>query len=112
MLRRHLLAGTVTTFEEYERAQLFFDAGDYITAAQILPAVVADAPADLAPRLLLARAYYHSAQLKKAEGELRHIIDQCPTEDYALLMLGRTLQRQSRHTEAETYMKMARAFGI
>lgn len=101
----------MTTFEEYERAQLFFRFGDYITAAQILATVVADAPSELAPRLLLARAYYHSAQLKKAEAELRLVIEQCPTDDYATLMLGRTLQRQSRHGEARPYLRLAEALG-
>lgn len=98
--------------EEYERGRLFFDYGDYITAAQILVTVVDEAPADVAPRLLLARAYYHSAQLNKAEDQLRRVLEHDPAEHYAHLMLGRTLQRLSRHDEARPHMRIAAAMGI
>lgn len=98
--------------EEYERGRLFFDYGDYITAAKILEPVVEGAPNDVAPRLLLARAYYHSAQLRKAEQQLRLILDHDPGEHYAHLMLGRCLQRQSRHDEARPHLRIAQAMGI
>ncbi|MFC7245678.1 tetratricopeptide repeat protein [Catellatospora aurea] len=98
--------------EEYERGRLFFDYGDYITAAQILGPVVDEAPDDVAPRLLLARAYYHSAQLHKAEDQLRRVLDHDPAEHYAHLMLGRCLQRQSRHDEARPHLRIADAMGI
>lgn len=96
-----------TTLEAYERGQLFFDAGDYITAAQLLEPVVEAAPETVAPRLLLARAYYHSAQLQRAESALRGVIDRAPTDAYAHLMLGRTLQRLSRRDEARPFLKLA-----
>jgi cytochrome c-type biogenesis protein CcmH/NrfG len=92
--------------EEYERGRLFFDSKDYIGAALILAGVVAAAPGDLAARLLLARAYYHSAQLGRAEAELRLILERDPAEDYACLLLARTLQRQNRHEEAEPYLRL------
>ncbi|GIH08635.1 hypothetical protein Rhe02_67020 [Rhizocola hellebori] len=96
---------------KYERAQLFFAAKDYLVAAELLESVVADAPADVAPRELLARAYFHSAQLKRAEAQLRLIVQRHPTESYAHLMLGRTLQRQSRHEEAQSWLRIAAALG-
>lgn len=91
---------------EYERGRLFFDSKDYIGAALILAGVVAAAPGDLAARLLLARAYYHSAQLGRAEAELRLILERDPAEDYACLLLARTLQRRNRHEEAEPYLRL------
>ncbi len=63
----------------------------------------------MATRLLLARAYYHSAQLRRAEAELRTVLEQDPAEAYAHLLLGRTLQRQSRQTEAAPYLRLASA---
>jgi Tfp pilus assembly protein PilF len=99
----------VKIYDEYERGRLFFDYGDYITAAEILAAVVSEVPDDVAPRLLLARAYYHSAQLGRAETELRIVLERDPTEHYAHLVLGRTLQRQSRHAEAARHMRLAAA---
>ncbi|RVX48012.1 tetratricopeptide repeat protein [Nonomuraea polychroma] len=92
--------------EQYERGRLFFDSEDYIGAARILAEVVAAAPENLAARLLLARAYYHSAQLGRAEAELRVILERDPAEGYACLLLGRTLQRQSRPKEAEPYLRL------
>lgn len=95
--------------ERYERAQTFFDAGDYQTAHRLLVDVVEAEPAHQASRLLLARAYYHSAALRRAEEQLRLIVERDPTEAYACLMLGRTLQRLGRRDEAKPYLRMASA---
>ncbi|MBE1583316.1 tetratricopeptide repeat protein [Nonomuraea angiospora] len=92
--------------EEYRRGRRFFDSQDYIGAARILAPVVAAAPDNLAARLLLARAYYHSAQLGRAEAELRLVLERDPAEGYACLLLGRTLQRRNRPKDAEPYLRM------
>jgi predicted Zn-dependent protease len=107
--------GTGATHEEsaaerWERAGLLFEAKDYAGAARLLVAVVEQAPGQTAPRLLLARAYYHTAQLRRAEEQLREVIARDPVEHYAHLMLGRTLQRQGRHEEAEPWLRIAAAF--
>ncbi|MET9790954.1 tetratricopeptide repeat protein [Streptomyces canus] len=99
-----------TTVERWERAGLLFEARDYSAAAKLLAVVVEEAPEQTGPRLLLARAYYHSAQLKRAEEQLRVIVERDPVEHYAHLMLGRTLQRQGRQDEAEPWLRMAGAF--
>ncbi|MFE4413328.1 tetratricopeptide repeat protein [Streptomyces sp. NPDC056821] len=98
-----------TPAERWERAQMFFDARDYAAAARVLNGLVKEVPEQTGPRLLLARAYYHSAQLRRAETELRVIVERDPVEHYARLMLGRTLQRQGRHDEAETHLRVASA---
>ncbi|MFI6007435.1 tetratricopeptide repeat protein [Streptomyces sp. NPDC051243] len=98
-----------TPAERWERAQMFFDAKDYAAAARVLGKLVEEAPEQTGPRLLLARAYYHSAQLRRAERELRVVIERDPVEQYARLMLGRTLQRQGQHAEAEPHMRLASA---
>ncbi|WP_053846180.1 tetratricopeptide repeat protein [Streptomyces sp. NRRL B-24085] len=99
-----------TTVERWERAGLLFEARDYSGAAKLLAAVVEEAPEQTGPRLLLARAYYHSAQLRRAEEQLRVIVERDPVEHYAHLMLGRTLQRLGRAEEAEPWLRMAGAF--
>lgn len=96
--------------ERWEWAKLLFEAKDYRKAAGLLASVVEDFPEQIAPRLLLARAYYHSAQLRRAEEQLRRIIDRDPVEHYAHLLLGRTLQRQGRDEEAATWLRRAHAF--
>ncbi|MFE0102027.1 tetratricopeptide repeat protein [Streptomyces sp. NPDC059009] len=100
-----------TAAERWERARQFFDAKEYATAARVLDGLVAEVPEQVAPRLLLARSYYHSAQLRRAEGELRAVLERDPVEEYARLMLGRTLQRQGRDAEAEPHLRMAAALG-
>ncbi|WP_404953612.1 tetratricopeptide repeat protein [Streptomyces sp. 147326] len=98
-----------TAAERWARAQLFFDAREYATAARILDGLAGEVSEQLAPRLLLARAYYHSAQLSRAEHELRAILERWPVEDYAQLMLGRTLERLGRPAEARPYLRVAAA---
>ena len=99
-----------TVAEQWERAQALFEARDYTAAAKLLAGVVEEHPDQTAPRLLLARAYYHSAQLRRAEEQLREIVDRDPVEHYAHLMLGRTLERQGRHDEAAPWLRLASAF--
>ncbi|MEU3424323.1 tetratricopeptide repeat protein [Streptomyces gardneri] len=98
-----------TAGERWDRARLFFDAKEYQTAVRILRGLVAEHPEQTAQRLLLARAYYHSAQLSRAETELRAVLDRDPVEHYARLMLGRTLERQGRTDEAAPHLRMAAA---
>ena len=103
--------------ERYERARGLFEHGEYQAAAQELSSLVDDSL--LEPplhgttelRLLLARSYYHSAQLGRAERVTRAILADVPDEAYANLVLGRTLQRQGRHAEARPHLAMAELLG-
>ncbi|MEV3932661.1 tetratricopeptide repeat protein [Streptomyces sp. NPDC049944] len=98
-----------TPADRWDRAQLFFEAKEYLAAARILGGLVQEVPEQVAPRLLLARAYYHSARLTKAEAELREVLERDPVEEYARLMLGRTLERQGRSAEAAPHLRLAHA---
>ncbi|MDH6622238.1 hypothetical protein M2271_000025 [Streptomyces sp. LBL] len=98
-----------TPSERWERGRMFFDAKDFAAAARVLGGLVEEVPEQTGPRLLLARAYYHSAQLRRAEHELRIIVERDPVEYYARLMLGRTLERQGRSEEAEPHLRFASA---
>ena len=98
-----------TSAERWERARMFFDAKDYYAAARVLEGLVAEVPEQTGPRLLLARAYYHSAQLRRGEAELSALVERDPVEHYARLLLGRTLQRQGRDDEAEPHLRLASA---
>ncbi|MEU9748186.1 tetratricopeptide repeat protein [Streptomyces niveus] len=98
-----------TAAERWARAQQFFEAQEYVTAAGILEGLVAEVPEQVGPRLLLARAYYHSARLGKAETELLAVLERDPVEQYARLMLGRTLERLGRDGDATPHLRMAAA---
>lgn len=100
---------------QWARAHGLFSTGEYDAAATLLAELAAttESAADaLAVRLLLARAYYHSAQLNHAETETRAVLAADPANAYAWLLLGRTLERQSRHAEASGPLRMAAAMGV
>ena len=106
-------------------AQGLFERGDHLGAATALAELVdeaesarlapADSEAVLHPvtelRLLLARAYFQSAQLGRAEATLLRVIEDSPTDSYAHLLLGRTLQRAGRHAEAARPLALAEVLG-
>ncbi|GAA2644872.1 tetratricopeptide repeat protein [Dactylosporangium fulvum] len=94
---------------EYRRGVLYFDAGDPIEAAKILATVLDEEPGNAEVRLWLARAYFASAQLQRAETHLRTLVDRDPTDHYACHLLGRTLERQNRGREALPFLRLAAA---
>ncbi|HET7397831.1 MAG TPA: tetratricopeptide repeat protein [Intrasporangium sp.] len=101
----------------YAWAQGLYDRGDHHAAATALAQLVEEAKrsdvmhgtTDL--RLLLARAYFRSAQLGRAEEVLRELAEEVPTDGYVHLVLGRTLQRQGRHEEARRSLALAAVLG-
>lgn len=92
---------------DYERARISFEMGNPAEAARLLAPLAEEEPRNVSVRLLLARAYYHSAQLRRAESEFRAVTELNPVEDYAWFGLGRTLQRQSRHSDALPCLRIA-----
>ena len=98
-------------------ARSLFDHGDFSAAATALRELVDESgsgehlhgTADL--RLLLARAYFGSAQLGRAETDLRQLVKDAPDDGYLHLLLGRTLQRQRRHADAQRHLALAEVLG-
>jgi Flp pilus assembly protein TadD len=64
-------------------------------------------PTSAALWLLLARAYFATARLGRAEAAFRRVLEIDPTDDHARFGLGRTLERQSRHDEALAHYRIA-----
>ncbi|WP_067799953.1 tetratricopeptide repeat protein [Actinomadura formosensis] len=102
----------MTTYEQFERATLFFDAKDYTGAARLLVPIVQDAPGNRAAVELLGRAYFHSAQLGRAETTFRRLVDLDPCNGWAHEALARTLERRGRADEAVVFRKLAQAMGV
>lgn len=114
---------TPDRYAHYERGRELFAEGDHLGAARELEelftevAGASSAGADpvghgLADaRLLLARAYFHSAQLRRAEGAARAVLEESPDDAYAHLLLGRTLQRAGRGDEARQHLRLAQLLG-
>ncbi|RRD47167.1 tetratricopeptide repeat protein [Tessaracoccus sp. OH4464_COT-324] len=77
-----------------------FEARDYATAVDRFQRILDDDPGLTLVREYLARAHYHRAALPLAEREARALLAHDPTDTFALLLLARTLERQSRTEEA------------
>jgi Flp pilus assembly protein TadD len=102
-----------------EWARSLFDHGDFAAAATALAELVTElegsdsgtlhGTTDL--RLVLARAYFGSAQLGRAETTLRRLVEDAPDDGYLHLLLGRTLQRQGRHDDARRHLALAEVLG-
>jgi hypothetical protein len=110
-----------------EWARSLFDHGDFAPAASALAELVSelegggghDGAGDSSSalhgttdlRLMLARAYFGSAQLGRAETTLRRLVEEVPDDGYLHLLLGRTLQRQGRHDDARGHLALAEVLG-
>ncbi|MEJ2871051.1 tetratricopeptide repeat protein [Actinomycetospora sp. OC33-EN08] len=103
---------TATLGTRWDRATFHAELGRWIEAARELEPLVAEEPDASAVRTLLARAYYHSAQLRRAEEQARRLVADRPDDGYAQLLLGRSLQRQGRHDEASAPLRLAAALGV
>lgn len=94
---------------DYRRATLFFEIGDATEAARLLEPIVEAEPNNASVRQLLARAYFKSAQLNRAEEHLQELVDRDPSDHYAHHVLGRTLERLNRYTDALRHLRIAAA---
>ncbi|GAA4586821.1 tetratricopeptide repeat protein [Planotetraspora phitsanulokensis] len=99
------------SYEEFQRGQMFFDAKDYAEASRILAPVAEGEPGNRAVVELLGRAYFHSAQLGRAEDAFRSLVELDPVNGWAYEALARTLERRGRADEATRYRKIALAMG-
>jgi predicted Zn-dependent protease len=99
----------VDLLAEYRRATMFFETGDPTGAARLLEPIVEAEPQNASVRQLLARAYFQSAQLGRAEEQLRVLVDRDPSDHYAHHVLGRTLERVGRAPEALRHLRIAAA---
>lgn len=96
---------------EYLRADLMLAVGQPTEAARILVPVVEAEPGNEAALELLARSYFASAQLARAEEALRRLVELAPANGWAWRALARTLERLSRAEEAVPHHRMADALG-
>ena len=58
-------------------------------------------------REALGIAYFRIHRYEEAETEFRHMLELAPADDYAHYALGRCLEQQGRHQEANGHYKLA-----
>ncbi|GAA3217940.1 tetratricopeptide repeat protein [Actinocorallia longicatena] len=99
-------------YEEYRRALMFFEARQYTEAARLLAPLLEAEPGNRSLVELQARAYFHSAQLGRAEGALNRLLELAPDDGWAREALARTLERAGRPGEARVHRRLAGALGV
>jgi Flp pilus assembly protein TadD len=95
------------TFESFRKAETLLRQRRPLEALRELASVVDAAPDTPSVHLLAGRAYFGSAQLKRAEAAFTRVLELDPADHYARFALGRTLHRQGRLAEARTQLKIA-----
>nr|WP_208885417.1 tetratricopeptide repeat protein [Streptomyces armeniacus] len=93
----------------FRAAEQLLAARDPRGAVKLLEPVVAAHPENTAARLLRARAYFLSAQLRSAESEFQTVLEREPDNAFAHFALARTLQRADRGDEARRHFRLAAA---
>jgi tetratricopeptide (TPR) repeat protein len=93
--------------EAYHRAWQLLEEQDPRTAIALLDPAIEAEPFSTSLRTLRAWAYFQSAQLERAEGELETLVERCPTDVWARFALGRVLERQSRYADALPHLRLA-----
>lgn len=78
-------------------------------ALEVLDPALEQEPRNKGLRSLRAWAYLMRAQLRKAEAELRGLVEEIPDDVWARHALGRALERQSRYTDALPHLRLAAA---
>lgn len=97
------------TVEQFRLAESLVGQRRPLEALRELAPVLDTAPDAKSVQLLAGRAYLQSAQLRRAEQAFLRVLEQDPSDHYARFVLGRTLQRQSRLSEARAQLAMAAA---
>jgi Flp pilus assembly protein TadD len=96
----------------YQQAQLYLEMRMPIEAAQIAAPLEHRDQVPESVLELLARAYFNSAQLSRAERVLRRLVEEFPSNGWAYRTLARTLARRQADVEAARYHRIADGFGI
>ena len=98
---------TADNVELFRRAESLLASRRPLAALDALAPLLDTEPDAPSVQLLAGRAYFHSAQLGRAEQAFRRVLELDPSDHYARFVLGRTLQRLGRLAEALTQVRMA-----
>jgi Flp pilus assembly protein TadD len=94
-------------YELYQRGIALLEARDYHAASVALGRARDLDPEKTSIREALGRAFFRSGRYEEARSEFEAVVEQAPTDDYALFCLGRSLQQLGRHAEARRPLALA-----
>lgn len=93
--------------ERFRAAEAMLTTGAPLHALTELEPLLREEPASRSVLELAARAYFASAQLRRAEETFGRLVELDPTDAYARFALGRSVERQQRFTEAAGHLRVA-----
>lgn len=96
-----------TAYELFRSGTELLEAGDCHAATVPLARARDLEPAKTSVREALGRAFFGAQRYSEAAEEFAAVVDQAPTNDYALFCLGRSLQLLGRHAEARRPLALA-----
>jgi tetratricopeptide (TPR) repeat protein len=99
--------GDLHPSDAYRKAWHHLEQREPEQAIELLDPALETEPESVSLRTLRAWAYFQSARLQRAEGDLVDLVDRCPTDVWARFALGRVLERQSRYAEALPHLRLA-----
>ncbi|MEU6572903.1 tetratricopeptide repeat protein [Streptomyces sp. NPDC046805] len=94
---------------DFRAAEQLLNARDPQGAVKLLDGVIAAHPENTAARLLRARAFFASAQLRPAELEFTLVLEREPDNAFAHFALARTYERQGHPDQARRHFRLAAA---
>ncbi len=98
---------TKSAVERFRTAEELLQRGAPLHALTELEPLLAEQPDSKSVLELAGRAYFQSAQMRRAEEAFRRVVELEPTNAWARFALGRAIERQSRHDEAAGHYRVA-----
>jgi Flp pilus assembly protein TadD len=95
------------TYELFQEGKARLEQGMAAQATVPLEKAKRQEPAKASIREALGIAYFRIRDYTRAESEFRAVLDLSPSDDYAHYALGRCLEKQGRHAEANGHYKLA-----
>lgn len=94
-------------YELFQRGTALLEAGHHHQATIPLTRARDLAPDKTSIREALGRALFGARCYEQAAAEFEAVVNQAPTNDFALFCLGRSLQMLGRHAEARKPLALA-----
>jgi tetratricopeptide (TPR) repeat protein len=96
-----------SVYDLYQRGNELLGHGDYQAAIVPLTKARDLEPEKASIREALGRALFHAQRYEGAAAEFEAVVQNTPTNDYALFCLGRSMQLLGRHREARHPLALA-----
>lgn len=96
-----------STYNLFQQGRAHLQRGMAAQATVALEKAKKQEPEKASIREALGMAYFRIRRWKEAEAEFRKLIELSPVNDYGHYALGRCLEKQGRHREANAHYKLA-----